>query len=174
MMEKGLTSVFIISQATKAIVAKDSAYYRSLILEGTSERHSLHKPEQILDNSCLLYGASLSGRRTAAKRILNVTSKVPVPVIPDKGLYMVPTSSTKSKDCVWFSYFHIDFYEQRDDKTYVAFIDGTGLYVNTSVSSFDLQCKRTCQLIVKQNHAVLFGRRPTPFIPNYPGHDREM
>lgn len=170
-MDRSMTSVFIITQATKAIITKDSSYYRSLILEGSSERHSLHKPEQILDNSCLLYGSTFAGRRTAAKKILNVTSKAPVPVAPDSGLYMLPTSSTKNKDCVWFSYHHIDFYEQRDDKTYVAFTDGGGLYVNTSVSSFDLQYKRTSQVIVKQNRSLLFGRRPTLFIPNFPERD---
>lgn len=170
-MDKSVTSVFIITRATKAIIAKDSTYYRSLILEGSKEQHSLHRPEQILDNSCLIYSSTLGGRRTAAKKILRSTSKIPIPVSPEKGLYMLPTSSTKNKDCVWFSYYHIDFYEQRENKTYVAFNDGSGLYVNTSLSSFDLQYKRTSQVIVKQNHGLLFGRRTTPFFPNSPEKD---
>lgn len=165
-MEKTMRSVFIITQATKAIIAKDSAYYRSLILEGSNERHSLHRPEQVLDNSCLLYGSTLAGRRAAVQDVLKTNSKIPVPVIPGKGVYMLPTSSAKSKDCVWLSYYHIDFYEQRDNKTYVAFIDGSGLYVNTSVNTMDLQYKRTSQVIVNDNRAILFGRRTKAFIPN--------
>ncbi|WP_430790280.1 competence protein ComK [Virgibacillus flavescens] len=159
-------SVFIITQTTKAIISEDSTYYRSLILEGVKERHSLHKPEQIIDNTCLLYGSTLAGRRAAVKDILKITNKIPVPVIPDKGVYMMPTASTKNKDCAWLSYDHIDFYEQRDGKTFVGFNDGSGLYVNASVSTIDMQYKRTSQLIVKLNRAILFGRRTNPFYQN--------
>lgn len=163
---KVMTSVFIVTQATKAIITKDSSYYRSLILEGPNERHSLHKPEQVLDNSCLLYGSTLAGRRTAAKDILKINNKIPVPVIPDKGVYMLPTSSAKSKDCVWLSYSHIEFFEQRDNKTFIAFNDGSGLYVNASESTIDMQYKRTSQLIVRLNRFILFGRRNNPFYRN--------
>ncbi|WP_404455748.1 competence protein ComK [Virgibacillus necropolis] len=166
---KEFTSVFIITRATKAIISKDSTFYRSLILEGKTERHSLHKPEQIIDNTCLLYGSTLSGRRTAVKDILKINSKIPVPVIPDNGVYMLPTSSTKSKDCVWLSYDHIDFYEQRGDKTFVAFTDGSGMYVNASESTLDMQHKRASQLIVKLNRSILFGRRNNPFYGNFHG-----
>lgn len=171
MMNRSLTQIFIITQATKAIIAKDSAYYRSLILEGKNEQHSFHKPEQILDNSCLQYGSSLSGRRMSAKLTLKANSKIPVSVIPEQGVYMLPTSSVKNKDCVWFSYYHIDYYEQRDQKTYVSFTDGSGLYVNTSHSSFDLQYKRTSQIIARQNRGKLFGQRISPLIPNSPEQD---
>ncbi|MFC4558035.1 competence protein ComK [Virgibacillus kekensis] len=153
------TSVYIITQQTKAILTKESNYYRSRILEGQEERHSVFRPEQIIDHTCLLYGSTLEGRRAAVRDILKINSKVPVPVIPDKGVYMLPTSSTKNKDCVWLSYYHIEDYEQRDDKTYVAFTDGTGIYVNTSENTFDMQYKRTSQIIAKQNRSVFFGRR---------------
>lgn len=162
-----MTSVFIITQATKAIITKDSPYYRSLILEGSNERHSLHKAEQVLANNCLINGSTIEGRRTSAKKVLKITSKIPVAVSREKGVYMLPTSSTKSKDCVWLSYHHINFYEQRDDKTFVAFNDGSGLYVNASESTIDMQYKRASQLIISLNRSLLFGRRVNPFYPNY-------
>lgn len=162
MGDRSSSSVYIITQQTKAILTKESAYYRSQILEVQRERNSIFRPEQIIDHTCLLYGSTLAGRRAAVKGILKINSKVPVPVIPGKGVYLLPTSSTKNKDCVWLSYYHIDNYEQRDDKTYIAFSDGTGLYVNISESTFDLQYKRTSQVIAKQNRSVFFGRR-SPF-----------
>ncbi|WP_246202492.1 competence protein ComK [Virgibacillus doumboii] len=158
-MGDGRSAIYIITQQTKAILSKDSPYYRSLIIEGQRERHSTYRPEQIIDHSCILYGSTLEGRRNAVKSTLKICSKVPVPVIPDKGVYMLPTSSTKNKDCVWISYYHIEDYEQRDDKTYVTFGDGTGLYVNTSESSFDLQYKRTSQLIARLNRSAFFPKR---------------
>lgn len=149
--------VYIIGRQTKAIMTKDSAYYRSRILEITRERHSVHSPEQIIDNTCLLYGSTMKGRRESVKDLLKLNSKIPVPVIPEKGVYLLPTSSSKNKDNVWFSFYHIDQYEQRDDKTYVAFHDGTGLYVNTSEAAFDMQYKRTSQIIAKLNRSFFFG-----------------
>ncbi|MFZ3578257.1 competence protein ComK [Virgibacillus sp. DJP39] len=157
------TSVYIITQATKAIYPADSSYYRSIILEGSDQRKSVQRPEQIIDNSCLLYGAALSGRRTAVKDILKVTSKLPIPVIPENGVYMFPTSAAKSKDCVWLSFHHIKSIDKREGKTYVAFRDGSGLYVNASESTMNFQKLKTCELIVHLNRSILFGRRSNPF-----------
>lgn len=159
----GDASVYIITQHTKAILTKDSAYYRSRIQEGQTERHSKYRPEEIIDHSCLLYGSTLDGRRAAVKKILKINSKVPIPVIPNKGVYMFPTSSTKNSDCVWVSFYQIENYEQRDDKTYIEFRDGTGLYVNASESSFDLQFKRTSQVIARLNRFVFFGEWQLPW-----------
>src|SRR5699024_2614151 len=154
------SSVYIIGQQTKAILTKDSAYYRSRILEVSRERHSVYSSEQIIDHTCLLYGSTLNGRREFVKDLLKLNSKIPVPVIPEKGVYMLPTASSRNRDNVWLSFYHIDQYEQRDDKTYVAFHDGTGIYVNTSEATFDMQYKRTSQIIAKLNRSVFFGNHP--------------
>ncbi|SFB26939.1 competence protein ComK [Lentibacillus halodurans] len=160
-MEGSFSSpVYIIGQQTKAVMTKDSAYYRSRILEVHRERHSVHRPEQIIDHTCVLYGSTLEGRRESVKDLLKLNSKVPVPVIPEKGVYMLPTSSSKNKDNVWLSFYHIDYFEQQDDRTYVKFHDGTGLFVNTSETSFDMQYKRTSQIIAKLNRSLFFGNRP--------------
>ncbi|MBP1948812.1 competence protein ComK [Virgibacillus litoralis] len=163
-MEDGISSsVYIITQQTKAILTHDSSYYRSRILETQRESHSIHRPEQIIDHTCLLYGSTLEGRRAAVKDILKINSKVPVPIIPGKGVFMLPTSSTKNKDCVWLSFYQIKGYEQRDGQTYIVFNDGTGLYVNTSEKSFDLQFKRTSQVIAQLNRSIFFGKRSLPW-----------
>lgn len=159
-MGDGDRSVYIISPKTKAIIAKDSAYYRSHILEENRERFTIHKPEQIIDHSCLVYGSTLEGRRKAVKDVLKSASKLPISVIPENGVFMIPTASIKSKGCVWVAYHHIDDYEQRDDKTYIAFRDQTGIYINTSENTFDSQYKRTSQVIVHLNWQRLFGRGP--------------
>lgn len=149
---------FLITRKTKAIVAKDSAYYRSAILESNGEHDSIHSAEKILDYSCLLSGATLSGRRAAVKKAFNINNKIPVPVNPGQAIYMMPTCSTKSKDCVWLSYYHIDFYKGRGNTTYITFMDGSGLFVNASENSIDMQHKRTSQIIARQNRIVLFSR----------------
>ncbi|MFD1363289.1 competence protein ComK [Lentibacillus salinarum] len=157
--------VYVVSKQTKAILTKDSAYYRSRILEITRERHSVYRPEQIIDHACVINGSTLAGRRESVKGLLKLNSKVPVPVIPDRGVYMLPTSSIKNKDNVWLSFYHIDYFEQRDDRTYVKFHDGTGLYVKTSETTFDMQYKRTSQIIAKLNRPLFFGNRPFVWRP---------
>ncbi|ASK62120.1 competence protein [Virgibacillus phasianinus] len=157
-MKKLKLGLTVISQTTKAIIRNDSKIHPSLIMEETGEFRSIHKPEQILIKNCLMYGSSLHGRQTAAKQILKVNSKVPVVLSPELGLFLIPTSSTKGKDCVWLAYHHIDKYEScGDKKTYVTFKDGTGIYVNATVSTLDMQYKRTSQLIVHQRKSSLFG-----------------
>ncbi|MEN1967718.1 competence protein ComK [Lentibacillus sp. N15] len=141
--------IYDITPDTKAIMIKDSSYYRSLILETGRERISVYKPEYIIEHSCVTNGASLVGRRTAVEQILKTRSKLPIPVAPRKDVYMFPTASVKNKDCVWLSYYHVHYFEQRDDKTFVAFYDGTGLYVNASEAAVDMQFKKASQVIAQ-------------------------
>ncbi|MFD2629384.1 competence protein ComK [Oceanobacillus kapialis] len=159
-----ITSVYIITPKTKAIVSHESSYYRSLIYETGRERYSIHSPTQIIDNNCLIFGASREGIKKSVKDILRASSKLPIPVIPQDGVYMIPTASSKNKDCVWVAYHHIASYEQKEDKTYIAFLDGTGVYVPTTESSFDMQYKRASQLIVHMNRSVIFGRAAFPVL----------
>jgi competence protein ComK len=149
--------LYIISSDTKAIMRTASSYYRSKVLEGNEDKFSIKSPEQIIDNSCLLYGADLKGRKQAVRKILSTTSKLPVPISPTRGVFMFPTSSTKNKDCVWIAFHQVKFYEQRADRTYIGFFDDTGIYVNASENSIDAQYKRTSQVIVHYNRRILFG-----------------
>jgi len=160
-MREGAALGYKITHHTKAIMNKESVYYRSRILEENEERYSLHKPEQIIENNCRKYGWNLNDNRNKVKDILNSSSKLPVPLIPESGLCMIPTASIKNRDCVWVAYHQIKFYEQRDDKTYIAFQDGTGIYINTSESAFDMQYKRTSQVILHLNWGVIFERANT-------------
>lgn len=147
----GCSSNYVITTETQAIIAKDSNYYRSRILEKGKESSSVYKPDNIMNYSCIVYGASLEGRRNAVELMLKTRIKLPIPVFPDHNVYMFPTASIRKKDCVWLSYYHIYDYEQRDDKTYIIFRDGSGLYVNASESTVDMQFKKTSQVIAQLN-----------------------
>ncbi|GAA0605049.1 hypothetical protein GCM10009001_22880 [Virgibacillus siamensis] len=159
-----MSPVYFITQKTKAILnLENSSYYRSLILDYQGEQHSRYKPEQVIDHSCLLDFSSLDGRRKSIQSMLKIHSKVPIPVIPNKGIFMLPTASVKNKDCVWLSYYQIERYEQQGDQTYVEFMDGTGLYVNVSEKSFDMQFKRTGEVIARMSRSVFFEKGIFPW-----------
>lgn len=148
---------YLITTETKAIVKKDSSYYRSLVLEGTDTKRMIHNSEQIIDDSCLAYGSSLEGSKRSAAKILKSTKKLPVTICSKRGIYFFPTSSINNRDCVWLAYHHIHDYTQTDNKTYIQFINGSGIYVNTSTYTIDNQMKRTSELIVQLNWDLLFA-----------------
>ncbi|GGJ91647.1 hypothetical protein GCM10007063_12820 [Lentibacillus kapialis] len=152
--------LYIITERTQAILREDSSYYQSRILEESNERNSVHRPDQIINNTCILNGSTLKGRRDSMKGLLKLNSKVPVPVVPEKGVYMLPTCASKNKNNVWISFYQINDFEQCDNRTYVSFHDGTGLFVNVSESAFDMQYKRTGEIIARMNRSFFFGGGP--------------
>lgn len=159
-----MSEIFIISRQTKVIATSESNYYRSDILDSKTVRQSIHPPEKILDDSCLLYGANLNGRRKAAAKLLQTNSKLPIAVNPNQGIYMIPTASSRKKDCIYVSYFHIKKYQAFDKKTRIHFVDGSCMVANTSVTSFDTQYKKTSQLIVHDHRDILFRKAFRPLV----------
>ena len=156
----------MITPHTNALIKRHSSYYKTRILNGREEKHSIHKPEVILDQCCLAHGSTFAGRKAAAEKILKSKNKLPIPVIPQKGVYMFPTSSMKSCHCAWLSYYQIRYFEARDDKTYVKFHDGTHLFVNISERALDQQYKRTSQVIAVLNRPFFFNHN-SPSLHSY-------
>ena len=155
-MMKRRKATYIITVDTKAIMHKDSNYYRTLILEGKEEKKSQATVLEILNRNCLDYGASFKGRRETSSYYLHSNNKLPIAVHPAKGIYFFPTASLTNKDCVWLAYHHIKRIIKSEDKTYVLFHDGTGIYINSSYYTVDNQKKRTSELIVQLNRDQLF------------------
>lgn len=152
---------YIITRKTKAVMAKDHPYYRTIIYEEDRERYFNYSVKQIAEKSCQQYGLELEDRNRAAQEILHSSSKLPIPMHPAEGIFMIPTTSMKNPDCVLVAYHHILFFDQRDHKGYIGFRDGTGLYVNTSKGTLDTQYRRTSQLIVHLNWEKIFRDRET-------------
>ncbi|MFB4475632.1 competence protein ComK [Oceanobacillus caeni] len=156
---------YTVTKDTKMIVEEDSAYYRSSIIEENQtmkdeKSYSPYKPEQIIDYNCKRYGSTLNGRREVVEEILKSSSKIPIPINPQSGIYFIPTASTRNKNCVWIAYHQIKHYRKSDEQTLVLFHDGTSELIPTTVSVFDRQFKRASQVIVHFNRYTLFGHGP--------------
>jgi competence protein ComK len=156
---------YTVTKDTKMIVEEESAYYRSCIIEEnqTTENtkgYSPYKPEQIIDYNCKQFGSTLSGRREVVGEILKSSSKIPIPINPQSGIYFIPTASTRNINCVWIAYHQIKQYKKSDEQTLVLFHDGTSELIPTTPSVFDRQYKRTSQVIVHFNRHTLFGDGP--------------
>ena len=144
--------MYEINKKTMAIISKNTGYYRTKIIEEDKIKHSPHSPLQLLDHNCIINGASLEGRIKTVKKILRSKTKLPIPIQPKKGIYMFPTISMKNINCVWISYFHVKEHGKRDKKTYIQFNNNMNYFVSTSANQFDLQMKRTSQVIAYFHH----------------------
>src|SRR5690625_617134 len=108
-MKKRKTLMYTITKHTKAIITKDSSYYRTKILVGHKDRYATLKPEEILRNNCLAYGFSREGRIEAAKNVLTIKVKVPFAVCLKKRIYIIPPEPAKKKTVPGFHIFTLPF-----------------------------------------------------------------
>lgn len=160
---KGGTVTYIVNEKTQAITSINSDYYRTKIYEENDIIYATEAPMTILEKSCLHYGSSFEGRREVAKQILNTNSKLPVAIKPFQGIFFLPTTSHRNEECVWFSYYHVENFVKSNSKLAVILNNNQVIHVNISYNQFDLQMKRTSQLIayfyqlcITQNKMVVF------------------
>src|SRR5699024_5709115 len=114
----------------------------------------VHKADYILKQNCIENGSTVEGRREFARKTLNSPIKLPIAIGHPLDVYMLPTSSPKSLECVWVADCHVNKFEERDEKAYSSFRDGTGMYVDISASTFHNQMIRTAHLIAQLNKPI--------------------
>jgi len=61
--------------------------------------------EHTIDVFCLQQGTTIKGRVEAIRKVLQIYQKVPIYIHED--LFLFPTTSSKSNDCVWMNYCNI-------------------------------------------------------------------
>src|SRR5690625_4914698 len=135
-----------------AIISKNTGYYRTKIIEKDKIKHSPHSPLQSLDHNCIINATSLEVRINTEKKRLRTTTELPIPIQSKSGIYMFPTISIKYINRVWISYFHVKEHGKRDKTTYIPYNNNMNYFVSTSANQFDLQMKRTSQVIAYFHH----------------------
>lgn len=138
---------YIINEKTQVIKNVQSENFRTKIYEENRIYYSRYSQQSIINDSCVHNGSSLRGRWKLVRKILRTNSKLPIPLTPQKGIYLVPTTSIRNEACIWFSYYHIDYYVERDNQLAIFLKDGTVYLINISYNQFDLQYKKTSQII---------------------------
>jgi competence protein ComK len=98
---------YIVNVNTMAIIPAARIEYRSIVLEGDREIYVRKAPIQLIEDSCLAGGSTYDGRRQAVTHQLQMSRKVPIPVIPARNIYAFPTQSPKRWDCRWIFYNHV-------------------------------------------------------------------
>ncbi|KEK24869.1 competence protein ComK [Bacillus gaemokensis] len=105
------------------------------------------KPLDIVEQSCRKHGSSFLGRKEGTKELTRITHKAPIAISPTDQLYFFPTYSYSRKECAWLSHFHIaNNKELADGNLMIRFINGLGVKLEMSKSSFENQQNRTAKL----------------------------
>ncbi|GAC90208.1 ComK family protein [Anoxybacillus flavithermus NBRC 109594] len=125
------------------------------VLEEDGEIIVKQKPMEIIEQSCLYYGASLRGRKDGARHIIGTSHKAPIAVEPTNEIFFFPTISPMNPQCVWLSHLHIRHHEHvQGGKTRITFSNGTIVELCISHHSFINQLHRTAQLRTKMNERI--------------------
>lgn len=138
---------YIIHERTYALTMVDSNYFRTKVIETNDVLYLKEDPLTIIKNSCEHYGYAFSTWNTIVKQILQRNSKLPVPILPSKGLFYVPTTSYRNKQCAWISYYQIAHYMQNNNNLKIILQNGHTIVSDISLNQFKLQLKRTSLVI---------------------------
>ncbi|MEJ8778312.1 competence protein ComK [Pseudogracilibacillus sp. ICA-222130] len=139
--------MFLISNKTKVIERIKEGQFHSRIIESDQVYYSIHSLEALLNNACLKLGTSLEGRIDFTKEILKSNNKIPIPIDPDQCVFMFPTRSVKSPLLSYISYYQVADFEPYEKNVKVIFKDDTTYIAPMTMKQFDIQLKRTSQLI---------------------------
>lgn len=143
-----MINVHTIKRSTKAILSKtNSNTIKTMIYEDTNQIPSPYSLKEILDKNCLDNGSSLIGRLNYAEHILRTSVKLPITIHPGKRIFMIPIRSLDSQKSGVISYYQIHNYLASQNGTDIYFYDGTKLSIDVSEKSFNMQYKKTGQLI---------------------------
>ncbi|MFG6119240.1 MULTISPECIES: competence protein ComK [Thalassobacillus] len=126
----------------------------ALILEDSHVVCAKMSVQNILNNSCILYGSSFNGRRDFARAFLHTDKKLPIEVSSPSGIVMFPLRDNITGEQVWFNYHHVkDQRESAPGKMEILFSDNTTYTIDTSKASFNRQFILAARLVNRLHHA---------------------
>ncbi len=101
----------------------------------------------IINDSCLYFGSSLSGRREGTMSLMNCEIKVPIIIEDSQNLIVFPTSSYKNTKNIWISYNNLLKYSKNDCKsTLLYFKQNNKIVVDIRYNIIDNQIIRCIKL----------------------------
>ncbi|MBY6273273.1 MAG: competence protein [Caldibacillus debilis] len=120
------------------------------------------KPIRLIEEACIIYGSSLSGRRTAVIEQFDYPFKTPIPISPEKYIFAYPSASITSPECEWFFANNI-LHIANNTNAYgsvVTFRNGTKITSATPPHLLKKQLERTalCMIMLVMNNRMEYQR----------------
>jgi len=130
-----------ISQSTLALVNAKDIVYQTIIYDVNGTYVTKQMINQLINDACLKANTTYQAKREISRRKFGQRAKPQIIIDATDGLYLVPTMSPKSYDCMYLFPEHIA--EISNDKTpIVTFKNGLTLPINCSKSSLKRQIER--------------------------------
>ena len=143
----------------------------SEIIEIGARYLSSCRPFDIVKKSCEYFGSSYNGRREGTKQLIGITHKAPIIVDPYTSIFLFPTASPTSPQCMWISHDYIASHKKIGPySTVVTFQNNESYELPISFYSFENQISRTAMLRIKftQNMKRMesFNKHPIHVVHN--------
>ena len=136
---------YLINEETCALIPVGNA--KTNIIENTCNKVFTENCTDIVSYSCKVNGSTLDGRQKGSSYLIGSSYKPPIIINDEIGLILIPTHSTRNKDCIWISLNNLLNYGPiKNDKVEIEFRNHEKMIVNTSFNIFDKQVLRATRL----------------------------
>lgn len=102
--------------------------------------------KKLMDNTCLLFGSSLSGRIESSRKWLGCDYKLPIVLDEIRNIIFFPTRSIESLSNIWISFNIIEDYKAKDNGIELILKNGDTYFLNESYNVFENQYIRAFKL----------------------------
>lgn len=134
---------YIITDKTLAIIPFEG---KAQILEINDTKVIKDNVINIISYNCRLNGSTLEGRQKACSYLIGIFYKPPIILDEIKNIILIPTHSSKNKDCAWIILNNIIKYYALDNKAQIVFKNHKTYKLNVSYNQFDRQVMRATRL----------------------------
>lgn len=101
---------------------------------------------KFIKRSCSYYGHSYNIQRQFIIDTFNYYIKTPIVLSEYDMLIFFPTTTPKSKECIWISYNNIERYVKENDYTKIYFKGGKILNISASYTTIDSQITKCIKI----------------------------
>lgn len=152
-----INDTYHINENTLAIVPARHIEYQTIVYERDRKVLVRQTPFEIVKFACLNEWFTYDGRRNAVMYHTNFKRKIPIPICPQKQIYLFPTSSSDDFDNVWISFKHIIITQESPKdpkKSIVIFNNNTMLTLNISHYTLRKQMDRTFEIMYRMEKFI--------------------
>ena len=101
---------------------------------------------KFLKNSCSFYGHSYKMQRQFIIDNFNYYIKTPIVLSEYDMIIFFPTTSPKSKECIWIAYNNVERYISENDYTKIFFKGGKVINISAPYSTIDSQITKCIKI----------------------------
>ena len=125
---------YVINENTIAILKKNDEV---IIYNVDNIIVSNMKINRLINNSCLIYGSNLNGRKKYAQKYLNIKYRVPIIISENKKIILLQLNGLREQECLFIIGNKIIDYKNVENNLKIKCINNQEFITNLSQYSFE-------------------------------------